>query len=283
MPKQVLVVLAFLFFLFFAPKNLLAANITINEFLAEPAGDEKEWIEIKSDESVDLSNYYLKDKVGTKKDLGTIQNCGSYYLWELSGGAGYLNNSGEESIFLYDPQDALVDSYENWTNPGESKTLSRIPDGNGDFQEADVTKCAQNTAPADPTPSPDPSPTSAPSSTTSTKSPSPTPKSSPKSTAKSPSPTPKPSTQPKESPQVLGKNDIADSISALSGDQFLNSPSPNPNLYQAAISSNLAIVFIGVGAVLIGLSFGMYLWYKKSSERPEISKEKDRFEENKEE
>ncbi len=111
---MILVIL--LLFLFFLPTNISAQGLKINEFLPNPTDSEKEWVEIRNESGQDLANYYLQDKVGNKKTLESITNCSGYSIWELNteSGEGWLNNSDQESIFLYDETETLVDSLESW-------------------------------------------------------------------------------------------------------------------------------------------------------------------------
>lgn len=255
-----------------------ATTAKINEILANPSEGDKEFVELYSEDISDFSNYYLKDKVGTKKTLENLQNCASYFVWELSAssGEGWLNNSGEESVFLYDQSDNLVDSYENWESSEENKSLSRIPDTTGEWQETENTKCAENQAP-----SPSPTPQSSPSPQTTT----PSPQASPKSTAKpavsskkSPSPSPKPTDN--QAKNVLGEKTEVSTPSANLGMNLQDSPPPTAGYTQES-SQKIAGIFIGVGSVLVAISLAVYLWYKRLQDKPTINKEKDRFQENK--
>lgn len=270
----------FLVVFFMLPaKNSFAFSAKINEIIANPSEGDKEWVELYSTDISDFSTYYLEDKAGTKKTLENLQNCSSYFVWELtsSSGEGWLNNAGDESISLYDQNDNIIDTTGDWTSASEGKSLSRVPDISGDLQETDPTKCAQNQAPTPsptPTPSPSPSPSSTPttssSATTAKKSPSPSPKISPKV---SPSPSPSPS------PQVLAEQkDITDGFNDLANSGALISPSPEALTYYGSFTKNFSLILAGAGAIFVGLSFIFYLWYKKSLEaKAQIIKGNDRF------
>lgn len=257
------------------PKTSKASDTKINEFLPNPPSGGKEFIEIYSVNTSDFKNYYFKDSADHKKIIDTTQNCGNYYVWELESGDGYLNNTGDESVFLYDSSDNLVDSYENWSSPGEGVTLSRVPDGSGSFVEAENTKCASNLAKIQPTPTPKNSPSPTPANSSS-------PATSPK-TSPSPKVTPKPSASPQANKQasdsaaVLGEKDTT---SAPPIDNFSASPAPSAS-YQSPVSQKVAAMLIGSGAILIGLSFASFVWYKRSQDKLKINKNQDRFEENK--
>ncbi len=260
-----------------APVKLsLAANIKINEFLATSTTSEKEWIEIYSDNQTDFHNYYFKNKTGIKKTIDSTENCGNYYVWELSTSSGevYLNNTVPESIFLYDTGDNLIDSYENWTAPShDGKTLSRIPDSSGNFSETESSKCAKNQA-LSPTPSLFASPTPSPSPAAS--SPTPTPETRLKSSPKIP-----PSSSPKTSLSGQGNDVLGETTSSalVQNPEFNQSPPPQDS-YQSPVSPKAAAIFIVSGAVLIGIAFFIFIWYKKSQESLKINKENDRFEDN---
>lgn len=259
------------------PRLLFASEIKINEILANPSGENSEFVEIYSDSVTDFNGYYLRDKTeNNKKIISEVQTCGNYHVWELTSGEGFLNNSGEESLFLYSPQDQLIDSYENWTAADEGKTLSRYPDSSGDFTETDSTKCEANARPPEPSPSPSSNSTS--SSNSSTKSTTPTPKSSPKSTSKkSPSPTPVVLSAKSNDSKNSGKEQskLEDSISQVDPNQF-NAPSPAPQNQEP--SKKFAGVLMGSGTLLISMSIIGYLFYKRQEKHPAIHKEKDRFE-----
>ncbi len=286
MRKTALVFFSFLLFLtVISTKNAFAQDIKINELLPNPNEGDKEFVEFYSTGTIDLKNYYLKDKADTKKIIDNFQNCGNYYVWELSTstGEGYLNNTGEESIFLYDPSDNLIDSYENWSSPEEGLSLGRVPDAGGSFVKNEFTKCAANQEKIDPSPSPSSTPATSPSPTPTTKS-SPTPKVSAKASPKS-SPTPSSAAKTASAnTQVLGQSDqSSDSGRVVSTTQMFSSPPQSDQGYSQPVSQKVAAILIGAGAILVGFSFMSFMWYKRSLGRANINKEKDRFEENKQE
>lgn len=110
-----------------------------------------------------------------------------------------------------------------------------------------------------PTPTPDPTPTSTPN-------PTPTPKPTPTSTpTKSPTPTPKASPVVKKSPtpssEVLGETDEASTDP--SPDQKQQDQTDQKEQNQSPSRIKVAGTLVGSGAILIGASFGFYLWYKR--------------------
>lgn len=234
----------------------------LNEILANPSSGQNEWVEIYAPDITDISSYYFKDKAGAKKTLESANQCDKYFVWELnsSDGEGWLNNSGEESIFLYDQNDNLIDSHENWVAPAEGKTIGRFPDGTGDWKETkDPSKCGQNIedvpAPTS-TPTPTPSPTASPTSTTITSS---TPKPSPKATPKS-SPAATRSSSPSASPQVLGEQNRS---LIASGAGLMDTSTQPQDTFQSAPSKKVAGILIVSGAALVLLALGFHLWYRK--------------------
>lgn len=256
------------------------SNVKINEILADPQEGQKEWVELYFPQgSFDISAYTLKDKVGTAKSLTTLQTCGNYAVYELTSasGEGWLNNSGEESLFLYDGVGTQVHSLENFTNPGEGKTLGLIPDGSTDLATTQQsTKCAQNSQAAQnspsPTPLPSPSPSSSPSN--SSKSSSPSPKNSPSPSPKSPMPSPKKSPE-----SVLSEKE---EIQTAPTPTPTLSPTPSPSPKGETISkTKVAGILTGGGLVIIGASIGFFLWYQRTVKFKEEDKDKQSFSANK--
>ena len=283
MPKIVACLITLFLFLFFHSPVFADSQVVINEFLADSVSGEGEWVEFYFPSGpIDISSYYLKDVANTKKTLNSLENCGNYAVYDLvtstgNPSDGWLNNSGQESIFLYDGNDNLVDSFENWTSPGEGKTLGRTPDGSGIWQETEnATRCQQNSqALSTPSPTPRPTPTSTSQSSSSTKTSSPTPKTSSVGTLKSPSPT-----EVIKSPPVLSATDQNFSLLPSSSNN-ISSPDSSPQATQSASpKTKVAAMLSGSGIILIGLSIGFYLWYKKVLGEPDnnTKNHKDNFE-----
>lgn len=247
-------------FIFYSPVYS-DSNVVINEFLIDPQEGQKEWVELYFPQgSFDISAYTLKDKVGTTKSLTTLQICGNYAVYELTStsGEGWLNNSGEESLFLYDGTSSQVHSLENFTNPGEGKTLGLIPDGGTDLATAEQpTKCAQNSQAVQNSPSPNPPSSPSPASSSTINSPSPSPKNSPTPSPKSP--------LPKKSPSnILGeKEERIASSEASPSPTPTPSPSPSPSA-KTLSKTKIAGFLTGGGLVIIGASVGFFLWYQRT-------------------
>lgn len=121
--------------------------IVINEFVYNPSSG-NEWIELfnKTGGDINLENWQLVDGNGISDDLtltGTIPANG-ILVFEKSGGDGWLNNSGSESITLKDNNDQIKDtvSYKNSSfvngqnigNVAEDQSICRASDGGANWQ-----------------------------------------------------------------------------------------------------------------------------------------------------
>ncbi|MFK7809078.1 MAG: lamin tail domain-containing protein [Saprospiraceae bacterium] len=135
--------------------TLTAQGLVINEFMADngelteivdEAGQADDWIEIHntSDESIDISGYFLSDKLDDLQKWEvpsgfSIGPVGYKIIWaddDASQGPLHttfkLSKSGE-SIYLSDPTGEIVDSI----TYGEQTTnisYARIPNGTGNFE-----------------------------------------------------------------------------------------------------------------------------------------------------
>lgn len=141
------------------------------------------------------------------------------------------------------------------TSPGSDSNQSAV-----DFADktAPTPRGGDKTTCPSPSPSPTPTPTPSPSpSPTPVKSPTPTPKASPIQTVLTPSPTAK------KSAQILG---VESTNQATSQSTLTKSPTPVPKV--GSSKTKIAAMLTGSGALLIGLSFGFYLWYKRALTPP---------------
>lgn len=261
--------------LFFSlPPSLARAQVILNEI--SPCTN-PEWIELYNlgPESVDLTNWYFKDAADNKKLVIAPEplGVGGYYV--ASGYTNWLNNTGGESLYLYNAADVLVDSV-SFGETSSSTVVARIPDLTGGWLLSQLpTPQASNTQP---TPTPTPTPTASPSASplptpqavASTPSPSPT-------LAPAPSPSPIPPSSPSPSPvfpsptpflasaqvgTVAGEQAMLD----LSGYGLSASPTPSP-LASSPPSQPLTLnrerarfaVLTGLGLLCLALSFLLYL------------------------
>ena len=273
MPKIVVYLFVLILFLFFHLPAFADSNVLINEFLANSISGEGEWVEFYfPDGSFDISSYHLKENSGKRKTLENLEKCGNYAIFNLVSSSGnpidgWLHNSDQESIFLYDGNNDLIDSFEDWSSPDEGKTLGRIPDGSSNWQETErATRCQQNSQ-ALPTPtSTSQSSTSQSPTSTSTKS-------------KSPSPSPKNSPSPassKKTTSVLGSSQSAEiTASSAAGISLSVSPTPSaePKADKSSNKIKIAGAVAGSGAIVMGLSAGLYLWYRRRITKNNSDKE----------
>ena len=272
MPKIVAYLFALVFFLLFHPPAFAEDKVTLNEVLVKPDAGQKEWVELYNGgmDSVDLNSYWIDDDesliVDSSVQTGSAdpgsdpkQLSGQilpsqFLIFEFS---SYFNDDGDSAAF-FNNQGTKIDSYAYDDNPGVNVTFGRKPDGTGSWLvNCNPTPNQANDCPApDPTPSPSPTPST--SSTSQAGSPTPTPKATSTAIIKSPSPT-----SVKQSPQVLSARD-QDSLLLASLSAETSSPSPSPEATPSAMSkTKVAGILAGSGIVLISLSFGFYLWYKK--------------------
>jgi hypothetical protein len=128
-------------------------NIFINEILPNPVNEDDEYIELynSEDTDVDLVNWILRDGSKTGKYViskGSIIKAGEYFAIYKKDYKFALNNSGDESVFLYDPNGKLVSeisyksakenisynfdgSYWRWSRyltPGTENKFNNLPD-----------------------------------------------------------------------------------------------------------------------------------------------------------
>ncbi len=262
-----------------ACQNVAHAQIIINE--VSPRSD-PEWIEIynQGSDPVDLTNWYFKDAAGNKKMLPATDPLLSSTYFVASGYTSWLNNTGDESVYLYNNLDTLVDSL----SFGETKTnttIARMPNlGNTWFVDQVPTPLSSNDLPSptpSPTliasPSPTPTPQTSPAAIAQTPSPTPTP---PPSITPTPTPTPSPSPitspTPKTTPfltpsftptpitaTVAGAIDLSSYGASPTPDASLvNSPIPRSLILNYTRLKNLLLPLLGLGLIAISIYF-----YKK--------------------
>ena len=254
--RKLLVLFIFLF-VFVKP---VSAQVVINEFHPYDSND---WIELYSDEDVDISGWKIfdsKSQVGDNIPEETFIGP-SYDLFYVFDAEDRLNVD-EDVIYLKNADENEIDSV-SYGNGGlvcktenNEQSIGRASDGDTNYvrfanyskgktnNEADENSCPTSTPTStpDPTDTPEPDPTETPT---------------PKPT-KTSTPTPKPSLMP--SPNALGASDES-SLGAQQSDGILalrdqlNSPTPDPSESEPnARPLNvpiLAAVFIFSGVGLI--------------------------------
>lgn len=272
-------------FLVFTPST--SASVIINEVSPRSS---PEWVELYNPDPAptDLTGWYFKDASGTKKLITQPESFlpNSYYL--ATGYSSWLNNTGQESLYLFDSTDNMVDSV-SFDETNEDTTVARVPDINGAWLLDQVpTPLATNVQPSpsitpDPTPEPSPSisPTPSPSS-------SPSPLPSTLAAAQKPTPTPtilpspKPSLSPSLAPSIppittasidahSPEGTVAGETTIdLSGYGSTSSPSVDPStpIDSSSLSLNKSraktLGFIVAGLLL--LSLATYLWIRRKNE-----------------
>ena len=126
-------------------------DVVINEI--ESNGDVNDWVELynKGTEAVDISGWYILDNdpehtpeaTTTPLADNTVLKPGEYYVLEENKDFTFGLGKADE-VKLYDKNGNLVEN-QDWTEHAFG-SLSRIPDGKGDFKDVAVsTKGAANT------------------------------------------------------------------------------------------------------------------------------------------
>lgn len=133
-----------------ADTDPISEGIVLNEFLPNPNGNEcrldgvaGEWAEIynNSDIEKDLADWQIRDSgnhtiaisgSNTHTGVTTIgaKDSGSEWLVVFLNGC-VLNNSGGDSVNLYNADGQLIDSYSYSGSAPENKSYARVPDGTG--------------------------------------------------------------------------------------------------------------------------------------------------------
>ena len=262
------------------------ASVIINE--VSPRTN-PEWVELYNSDPnpVDLTGWYFKDASGTKKLISNPETfaANTYYL--ATGYSSWLNNTGQELLYLFNNSDVMVDSL-SFEETKENTSLARVPDITGSWLLDQIpTPLSSNNQPT-PTPTPAPSPTDAASpipSPTPTPTPSPLPstlasaqKPSPSPTpSPSPSPTPVPSSKPAPSPSISDTlfNNNAGTVAGeatIDLSAYGNIPSPTPlagnetNEKGLTLNKSRAknIAYLGTGIALLAVA--TYLWFRRKNE-----------------
>lgn len=150
--------------------SLRTKTIVLNEVLAKPNTTHsypanREFVEIKNNGNapVDMAGWKISETtssgnenkrtiVATGGTAGanmlavggsTVVAPGGYLVLVFIGDASYLNDSGGETVRLYDAQDNLIDSY-NYTDAILGKSDARYPDGIGAWIDPIPTPGSEN-------------------------------------------------------------------------------------------------------------------------------------------
>ena len=281
MPKVVVLLGFFVVSTIFVPSVYADANLVINEFLANQSSDQDEWVEFYNPDYLDLTGYWIDDDIDFVSDSGNsskkqltasnlnVSNPTLPYATLSSSMFNDTCGSSCDYVALFSPDGSIVDQFQYTSEmiEQEGKTIGRSPDGSDAFTVlSSQTKGSQNSIPQ-------PSPTPTPQSTTSQSS-SPT-----SGKSKSLSPTPKNSSSPassKKTTSVLGSSKSAEiTRSPVSEISLSVSPTPSaePKAEQSSNKLKIAGTVAGSGAIVMGLSAGLYLWYRRRITKNNSDKE----------
>lgn len=187
---------AIIFILLFLKHHipLVDASIVLNEISPRTS---PEWLELYNSgtDPIDLNNWYLKDAAGNKKPIAVTEPLSPNNYFLATGYSSWLNNTGTESVYLYDSADVLVDSV-SFAETKEGTVIARIPDITGTWLLDQVSSPLASNDSVLPSPIPSPSPTPSPS-------PSPSPLPTPAAVAATPSPTTTPTPTPTPTPVLI--------------------------------------------------------------------------------
>ncbi|MEM3074758.1 MAG: lamin tail domain-containing protein [Candidatus Pacearchaeota archaeon] len=126
---------------------IINAIIVINEVEPNPPGSDigNEWIEIYTDEEINLSGWYILTSDNTKHFFPNISVSGFYVLDGLAG-LGGMGNNQNENLSLKNPNNTIIDNTGifNESGGGSSLTWSRFPDITGNFSSKNSTKGLPN-------------------------------------------------------------------------------------------------------------------------------------------
>ena len=255
LPTLLIYIIVVVSFFFLSP-SVANAQVVINEVLPNPAGNDEgtEWVELYNlgSISVDIAGYKLKDEAGHEQIITTGSISAGGWLQIYAEGSFSLNNTGSETLFLYDStsQDPLNTFPYNGST--ENKSWGRVPDGDnistqlleptGGYANLVSTPIPTFTPTSTPTATPTPTPTP-------TKTPTPTP-------TKKPTPKPSPKeeivleSQTSNSDQVLGLREQLKTLEPEGGEESPKKKFPV-----------LPVILIIFGAGLMG--FAGYTLFKK--------------------
>ena len=261
MPKIVVLSIILLIFLFFNKSVYAAFDFAMSEQSITDTGELTVSVTLDLSSSTGGNTYFLRGaffKEGTTKYFGyTINDQQSSY-----------NGPYSACQNLYQ---VTVDENGDWSGDFKVKAdpESSYFEGSGEylFKVGRYTSgCSLTWADSDPVkisiiqtvfPEPSPSPTISSSTSTKTfsKSPSPSPKSSPSPTSS------------KKTNSVLGSSQSAEiTRSPGAGISLSVSPTPSaePKVNKSSNKIKIAGAVAGSGAIVMGVSVGLYLWYKRS-------------------
>ena len=144
--------ICFLFFVVFSFPKIIHAQIFINE--VSPVSS-PEWVELFNDsgEDVDITGWKLIDAANNIKTFSSASiSAHGFYVYENS--SGWLNNTGQESLFLKNMTNETIDSLVYGTGgvvgtPAADKSIGRSPNASTNWlNNLDWSKGTTNPEPA---------------------------------------------------------------------------------------------------------------------------------------
>lgn len=258
-----LCILLYFSFLFYAPTSF--AQLVINELLPNPSGEEKtdEWIELfnTSSQTIDILGYQLGDSASHRFIISSEHLTGTNLIpanafilvYPKSTNSFSLNNSGSETVFLYNQatESAVLLDQLSYDGSKEDKSHGRIPDGTGNLTHNLIPSPSSPNTPPTPAPTPTPKPTTTPKSTSP-----PTTKPINTNTSTTPSPIPQKTLSPSLEPPTTSSPSTRSSVLGIGhlspeGAAPNNSSSPSAQP-QSPPASNSAFFFVIAGSLFLG-------------------------------
>src|SRR3989344_8554602 len=159
-----LITICIIYFLFLFPTKVLASVVVLNEIMANPLTDEKEWIEFYNSSSSDFSAVGFKLEEKTSSGNTSVHNLGDFTVpklgyWTFDFSSSYFNDGGD-TITIKDLGGNIIDSY-SYGSSTDGKSFGRSPNGGSWVVNLDPTKASANSTVQNtpsPTPTQDPTP-----------------------------------------------------------------------------------------------------------------------------
>ena len=240
---------------------VFAADVVINEFLAEPSNSQ--WVELYNtgSSSQDISGWVIDDggSPSSKYSIPSNTQLPAGACLVFSSGSFYFNTASSDSAQLISDT-TVIDQYAYSKSSGSGVSFGRSPDGTGGwttFMSPSPGSLNSTGDPCLPAATPTPAPTSTP---TSTPAPTVTPTRTPTQTpTKTPTPTVKPTATATPRPSltasvsaVLGATDSPE-IASVEADTKTK-PSVKPLV--------ISLLFVGIGCAILSLVF---VWKKRNA------------------
>lgn len=123
--------------------EILENHVVINEILPNPdVLNATEWVELynPTGSSVDLTNWSLVDAANSSKDLSALGNIpeGGFKVYYYSGGEGWLNNTGSETLRLRDASSTVIDEH-TYSGSSNDVSVGRLPDASTQWKNCIIS------------------------------------------------------------------------------------------------------------------------------------------------